>query len=250
MDQKHYQGYVADKAWLAEYDAYQATYKVAPRKSDVDLADLVANIARSKEGPIRILDIGCSTGNLLRVIRAATHGVDVTFVGADLAESSIAAAKADPDLAEMTFCLWDATALPDGETFDIIVMSAVAFFFDDDDFHKALQSIHRALRPGGAFVAWELVSTLPNYRVDIEEWSPFYNGRSHTIQIRSLNMVEQQSTALGYSRVELHQFEPPVLGKPDVSHYLTSFTVEVPGEGRRAVRGCVILPWAFLVVWK
>jgi SAM-dependent methyltransferase len=247
-----YQAYVDDKAWLRDYDAYQDTYKVKPRKSDIDIAALIAKVARAqartnKSGPIRLLDIGCSTGNLLRVIRAATVGLDMTFVGADLAESSIAQAKATPDLSEMRFELWDATALPAGEKFDLVVMSAVAFFFSDDEFTRMLKSVRTCLNPGGSFIAWELVSELPDYRVDIEEWSPFYNGRSHLIQIRSLNMIESEAKRLGFKSVALHPFTPPVLGKPDVEHYLTSYTVDVPGEGRRAVRGCVILPWGFLV---
>jgi SAM-dependent methyltransferase len=186
----HYQDYVSDAAWLQGYDRYQQVYKVKPRKSDVDLASIVAEVARGKDGPVRLLDIGCSTGNLLRVIRAATHDSDMSFVGADLAASSIEAARAEPDLADMRFELWDVTQLPDGERFDIIVMAAVAFFLDDAEFSKALTSIHRALKPGGVFIAWELVSTYPDYRVSMVEHSPFYNGRPHHINIRSLNMLE------------------------------------------------------------
>lgn len=243
-----YQGYVTDEAWLQEYNRFQTRYKTAPRKSDLDLSALVKSITGDK--PKRLLDLGCSTGNLLRTIRSGADGKPISYVGADLAEPSVKEAAADSDLKDMRFHVWDATDIPAGEKFDIVVMSAVAFMLDETAFAKMLGSVCRSLNPGGTFIAWEPCCTLPDYRARVEEHSPYYNGRPHWITIRSHNIVERQAKDAGFASVRLVPFTPPDMPRPPESAYLTSYTTNIPGDGPRSTRGYVILPWAFIVATK
>ena len=72
-----------DGAMLARYDDYQQRYRDSIRESDKVLIDLIREAAAGR--PARLLDIGCSTGNLLRHIRRLVPGLDLH--GGDLAAS-------------------------------------------------------------------------------------------------------------------------------------------------------------------
>ncbi|MDP2323911.1 MAG: hypothetical protein Q8N51_07775, partial [Gammaproteobacteria bacterium] len=61
-----YGHYVTDEAFLRDYNAYQAKYAENIRESDKVLLRLVSDIvSRAGAASLSLLDIGCSTGNLL-----------------------------------------------------------------------------------------------------------------------------------------------------------------------------------------
>ena len=62
-----YERYVNDEKFLAGYNEYQSKYANDMRESDRVILALVANHGRGAS----LLDIGCSTGNLLRHIKRA-----------------------------------------------------------------------------------------------------------------------------------------------------------------------------------
>jgi arsenite methyltransferase len=103
----------------------------------------------------RVLDVGCGPGfyveELLDVV-----GPDGTVVGVDASPEMLAAAAArcarHPNVA---FHRGDATALPvDDESFDAALCVQVLEYVDDAT--AALAQIHRALRPGGRVVVWDV----------------------------------------------------------------------------------------------
>jgi trans-aconitate methyltransferase len=106
------------------------------------LAESLVEVLRPRPGE-RILDLGCGDGFLTR--RIAESGA--TVVGVDSSPQMIAAAKergADARYAS-------GEALPfDGE-FDAVFSNAALHWMRDQD--AVLQGVHRALKPGGRFVA-------------------------------------------------------------------------------------------------
>ncbi len=93
----------------------------------------------------RVLDVGCGTGDHVAQLRAA--GVDA--VGVDASAEMVERALAKfPDLPVRVA---DATALPFRAEFDAVVSNAALHWVRDAA--AAARSIHRALRPGGRFVA-------------------------------------------------------------------------------------------------
>ena len=71
-----YREYVTDQAFLREYNAYQAKYAHEIRESDKVLIELVRAIVKghdNAEGRLRLLDVGCSTGNLLLHLGTVAH---------------------------------------------------------------------------------------------------------------------------------------------------------------------------------
>src|SRR5260221_5865018 len=102
MTEPSYEKYVKDEAFLAYYNDYQKRYAGQIAERDKVLLGLVAEKTR---GQGSLLDVGCSTGNLLLHLKRAFP--EMTMTGADLAESSVAAAHANPELAGITFRLMD-----------------------------------------------------------------------------------------------------------------------------------------------
>lgn len=91
----------------------------------------------------RILDLGCGDGRLT----AAIAGLGATVVGVDAAPDMLAAARERG----LTVQQADGHALPfDGE-FDAVFSNAALHWMTRPD--EVIAGVHRALRPGGRFVA-------------------------------------------------------------------------------------------------
>jgi|SRR5215831_17302869 len=93
----NYRDYVADPEMLKQYNFYQERYRGSMRESDKVLIELI----RGATEPASLLDIGCSTGNLLRHIRCLVPGLRLS--GANLSRSAIEQCRVDPDLAGTAF---------------------------------------------------------------------------------------------------------------------------------------------------
>src|SRR6185437_12434951 len=88
-----YDRYVKDEAFLAYYNDYQKRYAGQIAERDKVLLGIVAEHTGGKG---KLLDIGCSTGNLLLHLRRAFPGL--VLYGGDLAQSSIDEAAANLEL--------------------------------------------------------------------------------------------------------------------------------------------------------
>jgi trans-aconitate methyltransferase len=91
----------------------------------------------------RILDIGCGEGALTQKIAAA----GATVVGVDASADMVAAAAARGLDARVI----DAERLPFAQEFDAVFSNAALHWVRDHD--AMLDGVHRALKPGGRFVA-------------------------------------------------------------------------------------------------
>lgn len=91
----------------------------------------------------RILDVGCGDGALTQ--RIADAGAEVT--GVDISEPLLEAARQRG--LDVQFA--DVTALPFDGVFDAVFSNAVLHWVKDAE--QAARSIHKALKPGGRFIA-------------------------------------------------------------------------------------------------
>ena len=95
-----------------------------------------------------VLDVGCGTGAMLHLVRAARHRG--RLVGLDPAEGMITQSRRRADiewvLGDLSCVAWD-------RAFDLVVMTGHAFqvLLTDDEIRVTLAAIHRALVPGGCF---------------------------------------------------------------------------------------------------
>jgi ubiquinone/menaquinone biosynthesis C-methylase UbiE len=110
----------------------------------------LALAARLVPAPLRVLDVGCGTGALLRL--AAERLPDAEFVGADASEVMLAHARAaNPAPERVTFVHARAESLPFPTGDFDLVMSTISFHHWGDQV-RGLEEIARVLRPGGRLV--------------------------------------------------------------------------------------------------
>ncbi|MGC5020245.1 class I SAM-dependent methyltransferase [Micromonospora sp. DT47] len=97
----------------------------------------------------RVLDLGCGTGRLALGLAAAGH----TVTGVDPARASLEAARAKPGADRISWLEGSVEVLPAG-AYDVAVMTShvAQFLVDDEQWHRALTALRRALVDGGRLV--------------------------------------------------------------------------------------------------
>ncbi|MDQ3702537.1 MAG: class I SAM-dependent methyltransferase [Chloroflexota bacterium] len=97
----------------------------------------------------RVLDVGCGTGELLRLARAAGHSG--RLCGRDPAAAMLQVARTRTDI---EWVLGDLTSVEWDRAFDLVVMTGHAFqvLIEDDQLRTALAAIRSALDEDGGFV--------------------------------------------------------------------------------------------------
>jgi SAM-dependent methyltransferase len=95
-----------------------------------------------------VLDVGCGTGELLRMARQAGH--TGRLCGLDPAPAMLALARQRTDV---EWVLGDAASAGWRQEFDLVVMTGHAFqaLVGDDEIRAALAAVRAALAPGGRF---------------------------------------------------------------------------------------------------
>ncbi len=238
-----YEHYVKDEAFLAYYNDYQKRYAGQIAERDKVLLGLVAEHIKGKG---TLLDVGCSTGNLLLHLKRAFPDLDLT--GGELAESSLADARANPELSQVEFRVMDMLAIPG--RYDCIIANAVAVYFGWDEYEKALASVARALKPGGTYIAFEWLHPYEDQDLEIHE-TTVSHPEGLKIHFRPYGKVARLATKVGLSDVEFHPFTMPIdLPNPGYSGDAVSYTVPRDGGERMCFRGALFQPWCHAVAHK
>lgn len=240
-----YKEYVTDQRFLDGYNSYQQKYARSMRESDKQMLDLIAGCVAGVDGGagLRLLDVGCSTGNLLLHIRRAWPGLELT--GADLAESSLVQARENPELAGVGFEARDLMDLGWEERFDIVVVNAVFYMLDDEHLALALASVARALKPGGHLLAFDFFHP---YEQDL---AIFERSVTHPeglmLHFRPMPKAQAMLQTAGFAQAEFRPFVLPIeLERSPDPAVLNTFT-EVTREGAHlAFRGVLYQPWCHL----
>jgi SAM-dependent methyltransferase len=239
-----YEKYVKDENFLAFYNDYQKRYAGQIAERDKVMLGL---IAEKTQGRGKLLDIGCSTGNLLLHIKRAFP--EMALTGGELAEPSLAAARGNPELAGIEFRTMDMLDIQG--RYDCITANAVTYLFDWPDYEKAVQSIAKALKPGGIFISFDWYHPFAGQDLAIREITPGHPD-GITIHSRSLDRVGRIFDKAGLDNFESHPFVIPIdLPEPeDKSGDPITYTVKQESGGRLCMRGALFQPWCHVVATK
>jgi SAM-dependent methyltransferase len=251
---RDYRRYVTDRDWALTYSVYQRRYAEEPRESDKKSARLLMSALRSMQ-PLpwapRVLDIGCSTGNFLLHLKRLLPGA--VLVGGDLMAPVVDECKKTPALGGIQFDVMDVFDIPTSLPFDAVVANAVNVYFEPDEYTRALRSIAGALRPNGAFVAYEWVFPGDREQRIVEKSQSHPEGLK--FWFRSEQFVERAFRDAGFREVEIAPFEIPIdLPKPEPNGTdadLVTYTVRDAVTNRRLMfRGALYQPWVHISARK
>jgi SAM-dependent methyltransferase len=242
-DDFSYKDYVTDKAFLDEYNVYQEKYASQMRESDRVLVDLVKNLVARRESngaKTRLLDVGCSTGNLLLHLKRLVPQLELS--GGDLAESSLQACRANPELAGIAFDVLDLLNLPRTRSYDIVTINAVLYMMEDAQFEQALKSVAGVLQPGGSVIIFDFFHPYPQdiHVLEVSKSHP----KGLRLRFRPVGLAGKLLAAAGFYEPVFRPFNlpidlPPTGGEGDLNTYTIS-----AADGRKLpFRGTLFQPW-------
>ena len=245
-----YQSYVTDQHFLDEYNAYQAKYSKQLRESDKVLIGLVREIIERRNaagGRMHLLDVGCSTGNLLlHLKRLLPH---LSLSGCDLAESSLAECRGNPDLEGVNFELLDLLSMPSNTQYDIVTINAVLYMMDDAQFKTALRNVAGSLRPGGTLIVFDFFHPYPQDLQIIEKSKSHPEGLR--LRFRPMAQAEEALAVAGFVNPSFRPFTLPIdLTPSGVLGDLITFTVSVADGRKLPFRGTLFQPWCHLTALR
>lgn len=199
----------------------------------------------------RVLDIGCSTGNLLVYLKNLIPNIEL--FGGDLMKPVIEECKNDPSLSGIDFSVMDVFNIPTKNRYDIIIANAVNVYFEPDEYKEALLSIGNALNSGGWFIAYEWVFPGDREQKIIETSTGHKEGLK--FHFRSEDYVKKVTSEAGFTSTDVIPFDIPIdLPKPKITgndEDLITYTVKDPQTNRRLMfRGSLYQPWAHIVTQK
>lgn len=234
MARAHRETFVDGEA-MDRYHRYQEKYQTTVRESDKVLIELVR---RCCDGPATLIDLGCSTGNLLRHMRGLLP--DVTLTGVDIVDSVVAENQANATLEGIEFFAMDILQAPAERTFDVAVTNASLLFFDVDQLNRAAESIAGLVKPGGAYVGFEFLHPFAQ-EITVVEHSD-YRPDGLTFYFRSFGKFRAAFEAAGFEDVEFTPFHVPIELPRGADDDLTTYSVD-SSQGRLSYRGCLGQPW-------
>jgi SAM-dependent methyltransferase len=244
-----YKEYVASKDFYEKYSAYQRHYADSPRESDKVLIDLVRRIVtETGRDSLRVLDVGCSTGNLLMHLRRNLPRLELT--GGDLMAYVVEECRANDKLQGIHFELMDILDIPSARPFDVIIANAVLYLFEDEQLDRIVGSVAKALGSGGHFLAFDFCHDYPQRIQIIEKSSSHPEGLP--IHFRPAEAFTRAFSAHGFSGAEYHPFRIGIDLHPsrNPGEELNTFTRQTTSGERLLFRGALFQPWCHIVARK
>lgn len=249
-DASIYKEYVEDEVFMSSYLAYQRRYASQIRESDRILLESLAGLLPDLGDDPVVVDIGCSTGNLLRHIDRALPGL--RLVGGEYSRESLAVCRAAEDLSRMTFEEMNVVALDAENAYDVAIVNAVLYMLNEQEFAAALEGLARAIRPGGALMVFDFFHPFPQ-GLAIREISASH-PEGLTLHFRPISGAETALSAAGFANSTFSPFQIPIdLGEDNRAGVDTDFeslnsrTIRTEDGERLLFRGALFQPWCHLL---
>ena len=239
--------YVNDQSFMDDYAEYQRKYASTIRESDRIIINSVADLCNQKKRVLSLLDIGCSTGNLLLHLKNAR--LPLTLHGGEMALSVLDQCRSNPALSMIEFHEVNALEVGRKSAFDIVIVNAVFYLFSHAEFSRSLASIYESLKAGGSCIVFDFFHPYEQ-DLSITEVSKTH-GEGLTLHMRPFSQVEKTCKQIGFESVNFRPFEIPIdLPKPAELDDIRSHTVIATSGQRLLFRGALHQPWCHLTLKK
>jgi SAM-dependent methyltransferase len=239
--------YPHDEEYMKHYVEYQKKHAVNIRESDKVIINLI-NENLSNNVDVSLLDIGCSTGNLL--IHIGHFFPAMKLFGCDLSDLQIKNCQDNSKLSQCAFQVEDITKLTYKEQFDFIIVNAVFYALEDGDFLSAATHVNKALKPGGILIAFDYFHPWKQELTIIEKSGNIPGG--HVLHFRSYKNVKEVMSCAGFKSIEFERFNIKIdLPQPHFeTNFLETYTVPVQLGERLQLRGVINQPWNHMIARK
>jgi SAM-dependent methyltransferase len=252
-----YKSYVTDDHFTERYQDYQKRYATEPRESDKVIIAAVRELAAKNSTParpLRLLDAGCSTGNLLSHLKRLQPEIELT--GGDMVPTILDECRKNPALAGIAFTDLNLLDFRASTPYDFITVNAVLYMLDDAQLKQGLEQVFASLHPGGWLLAFDFFHRF-NQDLAIHEKS-----RSHPdglmLHFRPMSQTRPLLERIGFANVEFRPFCIPIdlqsgstfTDNRDGFEDLNSYTVKDESGARMLFRGTLYQPWCHLLAQK
>jgi len=239
--------YVNDQEFVDNYSRYQSKYAKNIRESDRVILNLTHEIVQKSEGPLKLLDIGCSTGNLLLHLKQSMPALQLT--GGEMPTAVLEANRANPELEGVGFEYVDATDFEFAGAYDIIVASATFCLFPVEQYTIALKNCVKSLKAGGSLILFGWYHPFEQDLTIVEKSVTHPEGM--TLYFRPYSQAKSAMEEVGLSGVEFMPFRIPVdLEAPSEGENIGSRTIKNEDGERMLFRGALYQPWCHVVARK
>jgi len=148
-------------------------FKIMPRYQEM-MGAIIEAIPFSRRDKLRVIDLGCGTGNLARKIISAYLNARVTCV--DMAENMLKMAKAKlKSKPNVNFWLGDIRNFDYSGKYDVITASLVLHHIEKKDKLKFYRKLRDSLSKGGVFYIIDIFITPDDYlqKLYMDKWKAF-----------------------------------------------------------------------------
>ena len=229
----------------SDYMEYQKKHRNSIRESDKVTIELIEkNLPAGNK--LKLLDVGCHNGNLLYHINKAIPNLHLK--GIDLFPGVVEGCRNDPQLSGISFEVMDVKDLHSTKA-DIVVVSAVMFRFNDNEYSHICHNFYRCLESGGTLVMFDLFNPF-RQTLQIVEMTPTHPA-GLVLNLRFQGEIEKKLVNAGFSEICFQMFEIPIdLPLVDPQDPLFTHTVRTKSDKRLQFRGSLYQPWCHLVAKK
>lgn len=248
---KKYKDYTEKDSYFQEYVNYQEKYKKNPKESDKLIYNYINNniVKQSlKNKSIKIAEFGCSAGYLLKFLN--DNLLNVKLYGFDLSKVCVDKCLSDVSLNEITFKQADLLSYESNIKFDVIILSAVTYIFNNDEFQKAIQNVSSLLNHNGHLILFDWFHSFDKQMLTINETS-IGHPEGMTYHCRPIKFVKEILKNAKFKKISFNQFQIPIdLEMPNSDGELITYTVKSEIGERLMFRGALYQPWNFVYCKK
>ena len=148
-------------------------FKIMPCYQEM-MEALIEAIPFSRRDKLKVIDLGCGTGNLAQKIITAYPNANVTCI--DMAENMLKMAKAKLKVKlNVSFWLGDIRNFNYSGKYDVIAASMVLHHIDKKDKLRFYRKLHNVLSKGGVFNVIDIFLAPDSYiqKIYMDKWKHF-----------------------------------------------------------------------------